>query len=79
MITRRQADVAKIISDIVYKGLALIVVLGLLVAGFSVFIYALLKLADRPLGTAILGGIDLMLGVILHQVYKSLFPTPAKS
>jgi hypothetical protein len=78
MVTRKQAEVAEIIAGIVMKAVALAVVLILLTAGFVVFLYAVLKL-DRPIATGILGGIDVLLGVLLRQVYGSLFPTPPKA
>jgi len=76
-ITRPQAEVATIISNIAFRALALIVVLGLLIVGFGVFIYALLN-DKQPVATSILGGVDLMLGFLTHQVYASLFPTDKK-
>ena len=76
-ITRPQAEVATLISNIVFRALALCVVLALLVVGFGVFIYALLN--DKDSGaTSILGGVDLMFGVLTRQVYASLFPTDLK-
>lgn len=73
-ITRHQAETAGILLDIVYKGVALFVVLGLLTLGFLTFLYAILRL-DKPIATSVLGGCDLLLGVLLKQVYGSLFKT----
>jgi hypothetical protein len=53
---------------------SLIVVLGLLVTGFVAFLIALFS-SYQPIGTSILGGIDLLLGLLLRQVYRSLFPS----
>ena len=75
-VSAEQAQVAKVLADIAFKGIALFVVLALLIVGFFVFIYGVLYL-DKPLSEAILGGVDLMLGVLLRQVYGSLFPTGA--
>jgi hypothetical protein len=72
--TKPQAEVARLLSEIVFKGLALAVVLFLLVVGFFAFLYALFRL-ERPVSTGILGGMDILLGVLLRQVYGSLFPT----
>jgi membrane-bound ClpP family serine protease len=73
-VTKGQAEVARVLSEIVFKGIALFVVLALLVIGFLAFIYALFRL-DKPVSTGILGGVDLLLGFLLRQVYGSLFPT----
>jgi hypothetical protein len=72
--TKPQAEVARVLSDILFKGAALFVVLLLLIVGFVAFLYALFKL-DKPVATSVLGGVDLLLGVLLKQVYGSLFPT----
>jgi uncharacterized membrane-anchored protein YitT (DUF2179 family) len=54
---------------------ALVIVLSLLVASTIAFGFALF-MTDRQIATAILGGFDVMLAVILRQVYRSLFPAP---
>ena len=70
-LTRKQAESAEILSNIVFKGLALVVLLGLLTAGFGVFIY--LAVTDRPGTAAIVGGVDTLIGVLLKYVYSDLF------
>jgi hypothetical protein len=57
---------------------SLIVVLSLLSIGFISFLIALF-FYERPVATSLLGGIDLLLGLLLRQVYGHFFPSQPRS
>ena len=74
-LTPSQLKTWEVIQRVRMQWTALTVVLSLLVAASVAFGIALFK-TDQWLATTILGGFDVMLAVILFQVYRSLFPAP---
>jgi len=75
VITQKQAETARILADIKFKGAALAVCLLLLVAGFVAMVVAIFWVKTIPAATAatLTEGV---FGWIFHQVYGNLFPTP---
>lgn len=71
-ISLEQAQVASIITDILFKAVALGVMLVLLVAGFILFGYTVVYRSEA-LVAAVAAGLETVIGVISREVYKGLF------
>jgi hypothetical protein len=54
----------------------LIVLFILLSVGFLAFLYAIFNVPEQAVAKGIVGGIDLLLGALLHYVVRNLFPAP---
>lgn len=76
-LTPDQRATYEMLSRIQMAWVALWFALGLFTIGFFVFLIALFA-GKNAIGTSISGGIDLLLGWALHQVYGHLFPTTSK-
>jgi hypothetical protein len=55
----------------------LIILLALLIVGFISFLYAIFKVPQQEVAKGIVGGIDFLLGTLLHYVVRNLFPGPS--
>jgi uncharacterized membrane-anchored protein YitT (DUF2179 family) len=54
----------------------LITLFVLLAVGFFAFLYAIFFVPEQHVAKGIVGGIDLLLGTLLHYVVRNLFPAP---
>jgi hypothetical protein len=54
----------------------LITLFVLLSVGFLSFLYAIFFVPEQHVSKGIVGGIDLVLGSLLHYVVRNLFPAP---
>jgi hypothetical protein len=77
-ITDRQLKIYDALERIKMAWVALVVALALFAIGLGCFLYALLVLGDRPIGTSIAGVIDGALLVPIKIVYSHLFPGKKK-
>jgi hypothetical protein len=77
-LTESQRKTLEVISHIQQTWVALWFALGLVGVGFIVFILALFFSKDS-IAKSISGGIDLVFGWVLRQVYGHLFPSPSNT
>jgi hypothetical protein len=75
-LTPNQLKVFETLERIKMAWIALFCALGLFTLGFVCFLYAIFFLNEHTIPKTILGGIDTLLGWILHIVYAHLFPKP---
>jgi hypothetical protein len=54
----------------------LIILFVLLAVGFFAFLYAIFRVPEQAVAKGIVGGMDLLLGALLHYVVRNLFPAP---
>jgi uncharacterized membrane protein required for colicin V production len=54
----------------------LIILFVLLSVGFFAFLYAIFYLPEQAVAKGVVGGIDVLLGALLHYVVRNLFPAP---
>jgi hypothetical protein len=75
-LTPEQLAVYTALQRIRMEWFVLITLFVLLIVGFFSFLYAIFFVPEQQIAKGIVGGIDFLLGTLLHYVVRNLFPAP---